>query len=131
MPIQLKIFTPVGTAMSIVDTENAETATGPRPTANMWWTHTPQPMKPMAMPGEHHDRVAEQRLAGEDRQDLGDDAHGRQDQDVHLGMAEEPEQVLPQHRVAAGGGVEEVGAEVAVEHQQEQGDGDDRHGEQQ
>ncbi len=47
---QLKIFTPVGTAMNIVDTENAEIATGPRPTANMWCTHTPQPMKPMAIP---------------------------------------------------------------------------------
>ena len=23
---------------------------GPRPEANMWWAHTPQPMKPMAMP---------------------------------------------------------------------------------
>ena len=50
VPIQLKIFTPVGTAMNMVDTEKAETATGPRPTANMWWTHTPHPMKPMAMP---------------------------------------------------------------------------------
>ncbi len=36
MPSQLKIFTPVGTAMNIVDTEKAETATGPKPTANMW-----------------------------------------------------------------------------------------------
>ena len=50
VPIQLKIFTPVGTAMNIVESEKADTATGPRPTANMWWTHTPQPMKPMAMP---------------------------------------------------------------------------------
>ena len=48
--VQLKIFTPVGTAMNIVEIPNAETATGPRPTANMWWAHTPQPMKPMAMP---------------------------------------------------------------------------------
>ena len=47
---QLKIFTPVGTAMNIVETEKAEMATGPRPVANMWCTHTPQPMKPMAMP---------------------------------------------------------------------------------
>ena len=48
--IQLKIFTPVGTAMNIVDALKADTATGPRPVANMWWAHTPQPMKPMAMP---------------------------------------------------------------------------------
>ena len=50
VPSQLKIFTPVGTAMNIVDSEKADTATGPRPTANMWCTQTPHPMKPMAMP---------------------------------------------------------------------------------
>ena len=50
VPSQLKIFTPVGMAMSIVDRPNAETATGPRPVANMWCAHTPQPMKPIAMP---------------------------------------------------------------------------------
>src|SRR5207302_10889274 len=48
--IQLKIYTPVGTAMNIVDRANADLATGPRPVANMWWAHTPQPMKAMAMP---------------------------------------------------------------------------------
>jgi hypothetical protein len=37
-----------------------------------------------------------------------------QDQDVHLGMAEEPEEVLEQHRVAAARRVEEGGAEIAV-----------------
>src|SRR2546421_12063779 len=47
---QLKIFTPVGTAMNMVDIENAATVTGPAPDANMWCAHTPQPMKPMAMP---------------------------------------------------------------------------------
>ena len=48
--IQLRIFTPVGTAMNIVDSEKAATEIGPMPEANMWWAHTPQPMKPMAMP---------------------------------------------------------------------------------
>ena len=47
---QLRIFTPVGTAMNMVDTENAATASGPTPEVNMWWAHTPQPMKPMAIP---------------------------------------------------------------------------------
>ena len=47
---QLKIFTPVGTAMNIVETANAELATGPRPVANMWCAHTPNPMKPIAIP---------------------------------------------------------------------------------
>ena len=51
VPIQLKIFTPVGMAMIIVDEREAR----PRPPAparlvNMWCDHTPQPMNPMAMP---------------------------------------------------------------------------------
>ena len=50
VPSQLKIFTPVGTAMIIVDRLNADVATGPIPDVNMWWAHTPQPMNPMAMP---------------------------------------------------------------------------------
>src|SRR5216683_7676475 len=50
VPIQLKIFTPVGMAMSMVESAKNESATGPRPTVNMWWLHTPQPMKPMKMP---------------------------------------------------------------------------------
>ncbi len=48
--IQLMIFTPVGTAMNMVVSENTVTEMGPRPDANMWWAHTPQPMKPMAAP---------------------------------------------------------------------------------
>ena len=48
--IQLRIFTPVGTAMNIVVSEKAVTEIGPMPETNMWWAHTPQPMKPMAMP---------------------------------------------------------------------------------
>jgi hypothetical protein len=50
VPIQLKIFTPVGTAMNIVERAKAEFATGPRPAANMWCAHTPQPMNPIAIP---------------------------------------------------------------------------------
>ena len=45
--------------------------------------------------------ISEQRLACVGRDDLGDDAHRRQQQDVHLGVREEPEQVLPEDRVAA------------------------------
>src|ERR687892_521704 len=50
VPIQLKILTPVGTAMNIVDSAKAELATAPRPDVNMWWAHTPHPMNPMAIP---------------------------------------------------------------------------------
>src|SRR3546814_9529478 len=38
----------------------------------------------------------------------------RQDHDVDLGMAEEPEDVLEHHRVTAAGGVEEAGGEILV-----------------
>ena len=65
--------------------------------------------------GRRGDRlVAEDRLSREHRQDLGDDAEAGQHHDVDLGVAEEPEQVLPQQRRAAVGRVEEVRAEVPV-----------------
>ena len=48
--VQLTILTPVGMAMAIVATENTATLTGPRPEANMWCAHTPQPTKPIAAP---------------------------------------------------------------------------------
>ena len=63
--------------------------------------------------------VAEDRLAGEDRDDLRDHPEGRQDHDVDLGMAEEPEQVLPQQRVAAAPASKKSRAELAVEQQHE------------
>ena len=81
--------------------------------------------------GEHHERVAEDRLAAEGRDDLRDDAEARQDDDVHLGVAEDPEEVLPQQRVGAGFGIEELRIECPVEQQQEQGHGDHRQGERQ
>ena len=65
VPSQLKIFTPVGTAIRIVEMPKAELATVPRPVVYMWCTQTPQLMKPMATPGEDHERIAEQRLARE------------------------------------------------------------------
>ena len=48
VPIQLKIFTPVGTAMIIVVAANTEFAVGPSPVVNMWCAHTPKPRNPMA-----------------------------------------------------------------------------------
>ena len=50
VPIQLKIFTPVGTAIAIVISEKAAVATVPRPDVNMWWLHTPKPSRPMLAP---------------------------------------------------------------------------------
>ena len=59
--------------------------------------------------------VPKERLPGERREDLGDDPHGRQDQDVDFGVAEDPEEVLPEQRGAPAGGQVERGAEEAVE----------------
>ena len=49
VPIQLKIFTPVGMAISIVLPAKMAFAVGPRPAVNMWCTQTPKPRKAMAM----------------------------------------------------------------------------------
>src|SRR5258708_40320622 len=65
--------------------------------------------------------VAEDRLAREDRQHLLNHAEGRQDEDVDFGMAEEPEEVLPEQWVAAGGGLREGRAPGSIEEKQETG----------
>ena len=61
----------------------------------------------------------------EGRDDLADHAEAAQDHDVHLGMAEEPKQVLIENRVAALGRVEKRGAEISVG--QEHGEGACQH----
>ena len=48
-----------------------------------------------------HRAVAEHRLARERGEQVRRHAHARKNGDVHLGMAEEPEQVLPQKRRTA------------------------------
>ena len=76
--------------------------------------------------GKDHDRIAEQRLAGESGQHFGDNAHRRQNQDIDLRVTEHPEQMLPHNGIAAALRDEKVGAEVAVEGQLDQSHGDDR-----
>ena len=73
--------------------------------------------EPDADRGRHHDRIAEDRLAREDRNDLGHEGKGRDDQHVDFGMAEDPEEVHPDDRRTAGLRVEEVAAQVAVDQQ--------------
>ena len=46
--IQLKIFTPVGIAMSMLVAEKIAFSVSPRPTANMWCAHTPKDRKAIA-----------------------------------------------------------------------------------
>ena len=48
VPIQLKIFTPVGIAISIVEPAKTALAVGPRPVVNMWCAQTPKPRKAIA-----------------------------------------------------------------------------------
>src|SRR5208282_143384 len=48
-----------------------------------------------------HRAVSEYRLARKRGDDVGGDPHRGQDHDVNLGMAEKPEQMLPQQRLAA------------------------------
>src|SRR3546814_11250216 len=71
-------------------------------------------------PGEHHERVAEDRLACEHRDDLRHDAEAGQHEDVDLRVAEDPDEVLPQQRIGALGHVEEVGVAEAVDGEKEQ-----------
>ena len=74
--------------------------------------------------GERHRRVADQRPAAERRQPVGHHAHGRQNDRVDPGVAEHPEQVLPQQRLAACRNIEEMRAEVAVHPKQKEGEAD-------
>ena len=46
--IQLKIFTPVGMAISIVAAAKTRVGHGAEPVVNMWCAHTVKPRKPMA-----------------------------------------------------------------------------------
>jgi hypothetical protein len=48
VPIQLKIFTPVGTAISIVESAKKVLPTGPMPVTNMWCAQTPKARKAIA-----------------------------------------------------------------------------------
>ena len=117
VPTQLKNFTPVGTAMRNVMKEKNGSSTAP--VTNMWCAHTAIDSAAIVIVANTRPLVAEDRLAAEHRQDLGDDAEERQRDDVDLGMAEEPEQVLPQDRPAVLG-VEDVRAELSVGEQRQQ-----------
>ena len=76
--------------------------------------------------GISHAEIAEYGFFGEGGDDLADHAEARDNEDVDLGMAEEPEQMLPEQRIAALGRVEERGAEVPVGKQHGDGTGEHR-----
>ena len=98
----------------------------PAPIVKKWCSHTQEGDDADRKRREDHRAVAEQRLAGEGRGDLGVDPERRQDEDVDLRMPPDPDQVHVEHRVAAAVIREEVEAEVTVEHQLGQGDGQHR-----
>ena len=58
-----------------------------------------------------------------------DDAHRRQDQDVDLGMAENPEKVRPEDWHSAVRDLEEIGPKEPVHHQLDERDRDGGKGE--
>ena len=127
VPIQLKNLMPVGTAIRNVMKREE------RQQHRAGGEHVVRPHRDRQRGDRQrrvdHALVAEHRLAAEHRDDLGDDAEERQRDDVDLGVAEEPEQVLPQDRAAVGR-VEDVRAEVAVGGQPEQRGGQHREREQ-
>src|SRR4051794_40892574 len=51
--------------------------------------------------GEHHRAITEDRLARESRKNVRRSPHARQNRDINLRMAKEPEKVLPQQWRAA------------------------------
>ncbi len=79
--------------------------------------------------GDDQRDVAVKFLGREGGDDLGIHAEGRQDQDVDLGMTEQPEQVDVVHHVAAEIVGEEVHSGVTVGGQQQRRQGERRHGE--
>ena len=67
-----------------------------------------------------HDGRAEERLAREGGDDLRDHAERREDEDVDLGVAERPEEMLPEVEIGARSHVVEVRPEKPVEHQEDE-----------
>jgi hypothetical protein len=127
VPAQLKNFTPVGDR----DEHGHEGEEGQQDGAGGEQVVGPHGHRQAGDRDRRGDQglVAEQGLAAEDRQDLGGDAEERQREDVDLGVAEEPEQVLPEDRAAAGC-VEDVRAEAPVDFEDQQGRRDHWEGEQ-
>ncbi len=132
VPSQLNVLMAEGTAMTIVESMNVVPRIGFIPLMNMWWPQTMNPRPAIPHHRIDHRAVAEDGLAAEDGQDLRGDAHRRQDHDVDLGVAEEPEEVLPEEQLPAAGvrprlagndhprREEERGPERAVEEQHDE-----------
>ena len=76
----------------------------------------------------HHQAVAPERPPRVGRDHFSDNAHCREDQDVDLGMPQEPEEVLPQQWItAAGNALQRHAADHEPARQEETGAGDAIH----
>ena len=114
VPSQLKTLMAEGRAIIIVESMNVAPERGVH--ARLEHVVAPDDEAQAGDPGDREDHrlVAEERLARERRDDVGDDAHRRQDHDVDGRVRVEPEQVLPQQRLAAADDRRGVGHRPAV-----------------
>ena len=135
--IQAKTWMPLGMATAMLAAEKKPRESCGMPVANMWWTHRPKRQEAGADDRQHDQPVADERRLRHGGHDHRHHAGGRQEDDVDLRVAEEPEQVLPQQRVAALLGDEERPVEGALQLQQQRRQNDrresehDHHGEDQ
>ena len=90
----------MGIEISSVVSMNSGRMSGSMPLWKRWCCQTKNDSKATPSMPAAAVLVGEERFAGEHRQDLHDDAETGQRHDVHLGVAEEPEQVLPQEATA-------------------------------
>src|ERR1051326_6626722 len=75
---------------------------------------------------ERDERVAEDALARESRDELALDAHRGQDHDVDRRVRVKPEEMLEEHRIAAARRIEDAEIEDALQADEEQRDRDHR-----
>ena len=93
MPIQLKNLMPVGTAMSRLSrVKNGNSTT---PVVNMWCAQTPVESAAMAIVAKTMPLYPKVGFREKTGQDLGHHSKEGKGEDIDLGMAEEPEEVLP------------------------------------
>ena len=72
---------------------------------------------PMQTVARDHDRISENRFPGKHRNDFRHERKAGNNQDVDLGMAEDPKEVHPQHGGAAGLRIEEMAAQISIDQQ--------------
>ena len=127
---QLKILMPVGTEIAMVVNHEESIAL----CAHAYGEHVVRPdghaQEPDRHRGRHHDRIAEDCLPREDRNNFGDESERGDHEDVDLRMAENPEEMHPDDGGTSGLRVKEVPAEIAVNQQHDLRGGEGADGEQ-